>query len=100
MAVFERNATANCARKERGVAKATAPGSGGGEGGHIQGFHSVWTPPGDGDLFQIIRAGDLSGGQRLPGGSQKPFKGTGSVAEVYKDYQQGGGGAAGVRIFL
>ena len=32
---------------------------GGGEGGHHQGFQRLWAPPGDGDLLQIPRAGDL-----------------------------------------
>ena len=27
--------------------------SGGGEGGHRQGFKILWVPPGDGDLLQI-----------------------------------------------
>ena len=100
MVVFERYALAHSAMQEGGRAKATAPGSGGVEGVHIKGFQRVWSPPGDGDLFQIIGMVDLSGGRLLADGSHKSGKGVGGVAEVGKDYQQGGGCAAGVRIFL
>ena len=48
-----------------------APGRRGGEGDNIQGFQPVWTPSGDGDLFQILGVGDLSGVILLAGGSQK-----------------------------
>ena len=37
-------------------------GGGGGEGGYLQGIQRLWTPPGDGDLLPIHRAGDLGGG--------------------------------------
>ena len=73
-----------------------APGSRSIEGVNIQGLQRVWIPLGDGDLFQILGSGDLSGGGLLAGGSQKPVKGTVGVVEVNKDSQQGGGGAAGV----
>ena len=49
--------------QEGGGAKDTAPDSGGGEGGHIQGLQHVWMPRGDCDLSQILGAGDLSGGR-------------------------------------
>ena len=57
-------------------------GSGGGEGGHIQSFQRVWTPPEDGDIFQIFGAGDISGRKRLAGGSKKPEKVADIVVEV------------------
>ena len=82
MSVFEWDASAHCAMQEGGGVKATAPDSRRGEGGHIQGFQCIWTPPEDGDIFQILEAGDLSGGRQLAGGSQKPGKGAGGVAEV------------------
>ena len=40
-------------------AEETAISDGEGEGGHHQGFQRLWAPPGDGDLLQIPRAGDL-----------------------------------------
>ena len=42
-----------------------------GEGGHRQGFQSLWAPPGDGDLLQIIGAGDIGGGRRMAGGGEE-----------------------------
>ena len=77
----------------------SAPGSRKGEVGHIQGFQCVLMPPGDGDIFQILGSGDLSGRRQFSGGIQKPGKDAGGVAEADKDSQRGGG-AAGVRIFL
>ena len=44
-------------------AEATAISSGGGEGGHRQGFQRLWAPPGDGDLLQIPETGDIGGRQ-------------------------------------
>ena len=44
---------------------------GGGEGGQCQGFHSLWAPPGDGDLLQISGAGNIGDGQRLDGVGEK-----------------------------
>ena len=49
--------------QEGGGAKDMVPGSGGGVGGHIQGIQCVWTPPLDGDLFQILGGCDLSSGK-------------------------------------
>ena len=62
MAGYEQDASAHCTMKEGGGAKNMAPGSGGGEGGHIQGLQRVWTHPGDGELFKILGAGDISDG--------------------------------------
>ena len=59
----ERDASAHRTIHEGGGEKEMAPGKGGGEGGHIQGLQRVWTPPGDGDIFQILWAVDLSGGK-------------------------------------
>ena len=67
---------------------------------HIQGFQCVLMPPVYGNLFQILGSVDLSGRQRLSGVSQKFGTGEGVVAEADEDSHQGGGGAAGVRIFL
>ena len=86
--------------QEGGEAKETAPSSGGGEGGHIQVFQCVWTPPGYGELFQILGAGHLSDIQILNGGSKKTGKDVGGVVEVKEDSRQGGGGTVGVRSFL
>ena len=46
-------------------AEETEISGGGGEGGHHQGFHRIWAPPGDGDLLQIPGAGDLGDGRQL-----------------------------------
>ena len=48
-------------------AEETVISSGGGEGGHPQGFQSLWAPPGDGDLLQIPRAGNLGNRRILAG---------------------------------
>ena len=47
-------------------------------------------------LERVISVAD----NNFSGGSQKPGKGTGGVAKVDEDYQQGGGGASGVRFFF
>ena len=47
-------------------AEETVISSGGGEGGHFQGFQRLWVPPGDGDLLQILRAGDLGDNDDWP----------------------------------
>ena len=61
MVVIDRYAWAHGSMQEGGGAKLKTPGSGGEEGSHIQGVQRVWTSLGDGDLLQIIGAGDLSG---------------------------------------
>ena len=78
----------------------TALGGGGGGGGHLQVAQRLWASPGDGDLLLIPGVGDLGGGQRLAGGGQEFVTGEGSVEDDELNPQQGGGGAAGVRIFL
>ena len=60
MAGSERDSLVQRAMQEGGGAKETAPGSGEVEGYQIQSIQHVWTNPGDGDLVQIIGAGDLS----------------------------------------
>ena len=100
MAVFERDASAHRAMQEGKGLKSMASGSRQGEGGHIQVFQLVWTPPGDGDLIQILGIGNIRGRQRLSDISHKPGKGEGGVAEVNEDSHQGGVGAKVVRIFL
>ena len=42
-----------------------------GEGGHRQGFQSLWAPPGDGDLLQIPGAVDIGDRQQLAGGDEE-----------------------------
>ena len=59
-----------------------------------------WAPPGDGGLFPISRAGDLSGRQQLAGSDQEIITGEVGVEEYDNNPQKVGGGAAGVRIFL
>ena len=51
MAGSEWYTSAHRAMQEGGEVKETAPGRGGGEGGHLQGFQQEWTPPLYGDLF-------------------------------------------------
>ena len=63
MAGFEQDTSAHRAMHKGGAEKETATGSGGREGSHIQGLQHVWIPPGYGDLFLILGAGDLSSRQ-------------------------------------
>ena len=72
---------------------------GGGEGGPCQGFQSLWASPGDGDLLQIPRAGDLGDGRQLAGGGEELGPGEGGVEEDAADNQQGGS-ASGVRLLF
>ena len=53
----------------RGTEK-TSFSDGGGEGGYIQVFQRLWVSPGDVDLLQIRRAGDLGNGRKLAGGGE------------------------------
>ena len=73
---------------------------GGGEGGHRQGFQRLWSPPGDGDLIQIPRAGDIDNGQRLADGGEELGPGEYCVEEDVTHPQQGGSDASGVRILF
>ena len=86
--------------QEGGREEVTALGGGGGAGSHIQGIWSLWAPPGGVDLLPIPGAGGLVGGQRLAGGGQEIVTGEGSVEEDGKGPRQGGGGSAGIWIFL
>ena len=47
----------------------------GGEGSRRPGFQRLWAPPGDGDILQIPRAGDIGGGQQLTGGGEELVSG-------------------------
>ena len=73
---------------------------GGGEGVHLQVIQSLWDPPGDGEILPILGTGDLVGGPLLAGSGQDLVLGDVGVEEDEKNPQRGGGGAAGVRIFL
>ena len=44
--------------------------SGGGEGGHRQGFQHLREPPGDDKILQITGVGDLGGRQQIAGGGE------------------------------
>ena len=52
-------------------AEEKAISSGGGEGGHRQGFQRLWDPPGDGNVLKIPRVGDLGNRQQLAGGGEE-----------------------------
>ena len=65
------DAQTHCTVQPGSIAEETAIGSGGGEGGHRQGFQRLWAPPGDGDLLQITGTVDLGRVQRLAGGGEK-----------------------------
>ena len=78
----------------------TAISGRGGEGFHCQGFQLLWASSGDGDLLQIPGVGGLCSRQRLSGGGKLIVPGKGSLEEDYVNPQQGGGGAAGVRILF
>ena len=41
------------------------------EGGHPQGFHRLWEPPGYSDLLQIPGTFHLGGGRKLAGGGEE-----------------------------
>ena len=73
---------------------------GGGEGVQHQGFQSLWTPPGDGELIQIPGTGDLGGGRQLDGGGKELLPDKGSLEENASNPQQVRGGAAGVRLLF
>ena len=74
-------------------------GGGGGVGGHLQGIQRLWASPGDGDLL-IPGAVDLGSGQLLDSVGQELVTGKGGVEGDVNNPHQGGGGDAGVRIFL
>ena len=78
----------------------TAIIGGGREGGHRQGFQRLWAPPGDGDLLQIPRAGDLGDIRQLAGGGEELGPGEDGVEEDVEHTQQGGSDASGVRIIF
>ena len=86
--------------QEGGGLKEKATGRGGWEGGHTKVLQHVWMTPGDGNLFQILGAVDLSGGQWFSKGCQNHGKGSGGVAAVDNISKQGVGDAAGIQIFL
>ena len=79
-------------------AKDTANSDGGGEGGQFQGFHRVWAPPGDGDLLQLPKVGDLGDGRRLASSGEELGLVEDGVEEDDAHSQQGGSDASGVRI--
>ena len=70
----------------RGV-EATAIISGGGEGGHRQGFQRLWAPPGYDDLLPIPGIGYLGGRRRLSGGVKELFQFKGGVEDDDADPQ-------------
>ena len=73
---------------------------GGGEEGHRQGFHSLWAPPGDGDLLQIPRAGDIGDGRRMARGGEELGLGKDGVEEDVADTQKGGSDSSGVWLLF
>ena len=83
----------------RGV-EATAIISGGGEGGHRQGFQRLWAPPGDGELLQIPGTGHIGGKKQLDGGGKELVPGKGGLEEDDTNPQQGGGGSAVVQLLF
>ena len=72
----------------------------GGEGGHYQRFQRLWAPPGDGDLLQIARTGDIGDGRLLPGGGEELGLGKDGVEEDIADTHHGGSNALGVRLLF
>ena len=81
-------------------AEETEISGGGGEGGQLQVFQRLWAPLRDGDLLQIPGTGDLGGGRRLSDGGEELVPGKDGLEEDIVNTQQGGGGAAGVRILF
>ena len=73
---------------------------GGREVDHSQVFQRLWSPPRDGDLLQIPRAGDLGNGRRLSRVGEE----LGLVEEVVEDDvvhpKHGGINASGVRLLF
>ena len=66
----------------------------------VRDFSAYGRPPGDGYLLQISRAGDLGGGQKLAGGGEERVPGKEVLEKDVAHPQQGGIGAAGVRILF
>ena len=56
--------------------------------------------PVDSDLIQISETGDIGGRQWLAGGGKELVPGKGGMEEDGANLQQGGGGAAGVRLLF
>ena len=81
-------------------AEKTVISGGGGEGGHRKVFQHPWASHGDGDLIKIPGKDDLGSRQRLLGSSKEIFSVEDSLEEDVAHPQQGGGGAAGVRLLL
>ena len=81
-------------------AEATAIISGGGEGGHIQGFQILLDTPGDGNLLPIPGTGDLGSSRQLDGSGNELVPGESGVEEDEANPQHGGGGAASVWIIF
>ena len=98
MEVPEWDALTHSTVQMRSRAEATEISSGGGEGGHRRGFQRVWAPPGDGDLLQLPKVGDLGDGRRLASSGEELGLVEDGVEEDDAHSQQGGSDASGVRI--
>ena len=82
------------------IVEKTAIIGGGGERVRRQGLQRLWAPPGDGDLLQIPRAGDLGDWQWLAGGGEELGPGEDIVEEDVAHPQQGGSNTLGVQIIF
>ena len=63
-------------------------------------FSAYGFPPGDGELLQIPRAGDLGNGRRLDGGGEELGPDEDGVEEDVTHPKQGGSDASGVRLIF
>ena len=75
-------------------------GSGGGKGGNIKGIQNLWVHPQYGLIFQVPWESIIGNGWWLAGSDPESDEGAGGLEENYEDPEQGGGEAAGVRIFI
>ena len=100
VAVPKKIALAHIAVQERGGEEATEFGGAGGKVGNLEVAQRLWTHPRDSHVFQVPRESDIGGGRWFYGGDLESDEGTGGLEEDDEYPEQGGGEAAGVRIFL
>ena len=86
--------------KEGGGSEVMAFGGRGGKGGNLKGVQRLWAHPNDVPVLQVPGESVIIGGWWLSGGHTESDECAGGLEEDGKDPEQGGGKAAGIRIFL
>ena len=79
------------------VEEAAQVGSGGGQGGHGEGFRGIWPPDNQYDGLQVPWPHPHGHGQQLSGGFVQSAEGTEEVVADFKDNCIGGGKYVDVR---